>query len=154
MHIGCFRSKTETKSCCSEQNNGQNGHAPTHMGVPTAVTLGLYVVGIHVTCQGWRGDKIRGSQHAYWFRSKTETKSCCSEQNNGPSGHAPTHMGVPIAVTLGLYVVGIHITCQGWRGEKVRGSQPAYWVFQKRNRAKILTFCCPVNKNVTDVFLM
>jgi hypothetical protein len=99
--------------------------------------------------------KLEGrNMHIGCFRSKTETKSCCSEQNNGPSGHAPTHMGVPIAVTLGLYVVGIHITCQGWRGEKVRGSQPAYWVFQKRNRAKILTFCCPVNKNVTDVFLM
>ena len=53
--------------------------------------------------------------------------------------------GVPKAVTLGLCMVGIHLTCQGWRGEKVRGSQHAYWVFQKQNRAKILTFCCPVN---------
>ena len=64
---------------------------------------------------------------------------------NAQNGHAPTHMGVPTAVTLGLCMAGIHLTCQGWRGEKVRGSQHAYWMFQKRNRAKILTFCCPVN---------
>ena len=55
-------------------------------------------------------------------------------------GTRTTHMGVPTAVSLGLCVVGIHLTCQGWRGEKVRGSQHAYWVFQKQNRDKIWLF--------------
>ena len=70
MHIGCFRSKTETKSGCLEQNNGQNGHALTHMEVLTAVSLGLCVFLIHFTCQGWRAEKLRGSQRAYWVFQK------------------------------------------------------------------------------------
>ena len=40
------------------------------------------------------------------------------------------------SVSLGLCVVCIHLTCQGCPVHKDIGSQHAYWVLQKRNRTK------------------
>ena len=57
----------------------QNGHAPTHMEVPTAVTLGMCVFGIYLACQDWRVEEQLltyvedRNMHIGCFRSKTET---------------------------------------------------------------------------------